>query len=258
MRIRMFEILLTISIFTLFVSAMAFSETYDAPKATAAPVIDGNLADWAGVPSIFLGGDTWEANGGTWDNEADSSATLMIMWDSGNLYVGSVVSDEAHINTQTEGSIWNGDNQQYMIDPTGNRTDTSDVVYEFGYALAGANSDQPMEWRWLQNASAPADFSSEFAIVRDDAAGTTTYEVCLPKEQIAPAELTLGNTLGFGLIANDGDPGAEGQAGWVGWGSHAIVFGKDAGELQELVLSGEAAAVRPAGKLTVSWGSLKD
>jgi hypothetical protein len=258
MKIRMFEILLTISIFILFVSATAIAETYEAPKASAAPAIDGNLADWAGAPVLSLGGDTWEANGGTWDNEADLSATLMIMWDNGNLYVGSVVKDEAHINTQTGASIWNGDNQQYMIDPTGNRTDTSDVVYEFGYALAGANSDEPTEWRWLQNANAPADFSSEFAIVRDDAAGTTTYEVCLPKEQIAPAELFEGNTLGFGIIANDGDPGAEGQAGWVGWGSHAIVFGKDATELQELMLSGAAAAVQPAGKLTVTWGSLKN
>lgn len=249
-------ILSIIAVSILFISSAA-ADSYEAGKVLSPPVIDGALGDWAGVPEMFLGGDTWEANGGTWDNEDDLSATLMIVWDSNNLYVASVVKDEAHINTQTGGSIWNGDNEQYMIDPTGNRTDTTDVVYEFGYALAGANSDEPMEYRWLQNASAPAAFASEFAIVRNDGAGTTTYEVCLPKEQIAPAELVEGNILGFGIIANDGDPGAEGQAGWVGWGSHAIVFGKDATELQELVLGGVITAVQPDSKLTTTWGALK-
>lgn len=255
---KIFTILAIVSIFVFVIGGIATAETYEAPKASAPPIIDGDLDDWAGVPEMILGGDTWEANGGTWDNDADLSMTLMIMWDVDNLYVASLVSDEAHINVQTDaGSIWNGDGVQYMVDPTGNRTDTTDVVYEFGYSLAGANSDTPMSNRWMQNASAPAGFESEYDVVRDDSAGTTTYEICLPKEQIAPAVLAEGNTLGFGVIANDGDPDAEGQAGWVGWGSGGIVFGKDATELQELVLSGMITAVQPSGKLTATWGGIK-
>jgi len=249
--------LTTLVAIAILIGGTATAEVYEAPKAAAPPAIDGDVGDWAGVPEMILGGDTWEANGGSWDNEADLSMTLMVQWDADNLYVASVVNDEAHINTQSGDAIWNGDGVQYMIDPTGNRTDTDNVVYEFGYSLAGANSDEPMEWRWLQNASAPAAFASEFAIVRDDGAGTTTYEVCLPSDQIAPAELLEGNTLGFGAIANDGDPGAEGQAGWVGWGSGGIVGGKDATQLEELVLSGMITAVGPAGKLSTTWASIK-
>lgn len=248
--------ILVISI-TIFIGSVVAAEIYEAPKAAAAPTIDGDLGDWAGVPEMILGGDTWEANGGNWDDEADLSMTLMIQWDSDNLYIASAVKDEAHMNTGSGDGIWNGDGIQYMIDPTGNRTDTDGVVYEYGYSLAGANSDEPMEWRWLQNASAPAAFASEFDIVRDEGAGTTTYEVCLPKEQIAPAELAEGDTLGFGVIANDGDPDAPGQAGWVGWGSGGIVFGKDATSLEELVLSGVITAVQPNGKLSTTWGSIK-
>ena len=253
---RIFTILAIVSVF--IIGSIATAEAYEAPKAGAPPIIDGDLGDWAGVPEMILGGETWEANGGAWDNDADLSMTFMAMWDVDNLYVVSVVRDEAHINVQTDaGSIWNGDAVQYMVDPTGNRTDTTDVVYEFGYALAGANSDEPMSTRWLQNASAPASFESEFTVVRDNGAGTTTYEVCLPKVQIAPAVLAEGNILGFGVIANDGDPDAEGQAGWVGWGSGGIVFGKDATALEELVLSGMMTAVQPSGKLTATWGGMK-
>jgi hypothetical protein len=254
---RISTILAIVGVF--IIGSIATADTYEVPKAAAPPIIDGDLGDWAGVQGLMCGGDTWETNGGNWDNEDDLCMNLMIMWDVDNLYIASVVKDEAHMNPQTDaGSIWNGDGVQYMVDPTGNRTDTTDVVYEFGYSLAGANSDTPMANRWLQNASAPASFESEFAIVRDDSAGTTTYEVCLPKVQIAPAVLAEGNTLGFGVIANDGDPDAEGQAGWVGWGSGGIVFGKDATQLQELVLSGMITAVQPSGKLTATWGSIKE
>lgn len=254
---RIFTILAIFGVFVFVIGSTVTADTYEAPKAAAAPSIDGDLSDWAGVPELICGGDTWEANGGSWDNEDDLCMNLMVMWDNDNLYIASVVKDEAHMNTGTGSGIWNGDGVQYMVDPTGNRTDTGDVVYEFGYSLAGANSDEPTSWRWLQNASAPADFGCDFAIVRDDSAGTTTYEVCLPKVQIAPAVLAEGNTLGFGAIANDGDPGAEGQAGWVGWGSGGIVFGKDATSLQELVLSGVITAVQPSGKLTGTWAGIK-
>jgi hypothetical protein len=252
-------ILSAIGILAIFAgSAMAVVDSYMAGKVVEPPIIDGNLAEWAGVEAIVLGGDTWEAAGGTWDNDADLNMTLMIVWDNNALYVASVVKDEAHINTQTENKIWNGDCIQYMIDPTGNRTDTQDVVYEFGYALAGANSNEPMSNRWLQNAAAPATFQSEFAIVRNNAAGTTTYEVALPKAQIAPADLSAGKILGFGTIVNDGDPGAEGQKGWIGWGPNSIVHGKDATELKELVLGTEPAAVGPTVKLSTTWGNMKE
>jgi hypothetical protein len=272
--------LIAIAVCAALLSNIAAAEIYEAAKVPGvAPmveiVIDGDLSEWCGnpipwppwpwpwpwppppppPPILLLGEETWEANGGNWDGEDDLSMLVEIMWDSDNLYIGSVVNDDVHMNVQTGGSIWNGDGVQYMIDPTGNRTETSDVVYEFGYSLAGANSDEPTEWRWLQNASAPAAFESEFAIVRRG--GMTIYEVRLPKEQIAPAELVEGNTLGFGVIANDGDPDAEGQAGWVGWGSGGIVFGKDATQLEEVVLTGVITSVQSSGKLTTTWGGLK-
>lgn len=249
--------LLVTLILLVFSVSIVSAEEYLAPKMSDL-TIDGVLDDWADVSELEFGEDTWEANGGNWEGESDLNLTLMIGWNDDNLFVASIVQDDVHINTQTDAaSIWNGDSVQYMIDPTGNLTDTQDVVYEFGFALAGEDSTIPMSYRWLQNANAPADFESEFVIVRDNVAGTTTYEVRIPEAQVAPAEFSTETMLGFGTIVNDGDPDAEGQGGWVGWGSQAIVGGKDATQLQELVFSAPVTAVKPSSKLATTWANLK-
>ena len=77
---RISTILAIVSVF--IIGSIATADTYEAPKASAPPLIDGNVDDWAGVAGIVLGGDTWEANGGNWDNDADLSMTFMAMWDA--------------------------------------------------------------------------------------------------------------------------------------------------------------------------------
>jgi hypothetical protein len=69
--------------------------------------------------------------------------------------------------------------------------------------------------------------------------------------------LAAGKVLGFSVIVNENDA-SGGQGGWVGWGSHAIVYGKTAPNLNDLTLSADlASAVSSGGKLTTTWGSIK-
>jgi hypothetical protein len=63
--------------------------------------------------------------------------------------------------------------------------------------------------------------------------------------------------IAFAIIANDSDPGAEGQTGWIGWGNHTIVFGKNPEEMQTLVLQNDVLPVDAAGRLATMWGDLK-
>ncbi len=231
--------------------------------------IDGDLSDWVYAPRMTFSGEAWQPNGGTWLDEADLTMTFMMKWGDEsdywgyagsfeNLYIAAIVKDEAHINTFNDQNIWAGDGIQIMIDPTGERAKIDGVVYEFGYALAGPNSDQPMSWRWLKNDSGPEIFESEFVILRNDAAGTTVYEIRLPREQVVSAELDWWwDHLGFAIIANDGDPGAEKQGGWVGWGAEAIIDEKEADELQIVYLVPPMTPVQPDGKLPSAWGALK-
>jgi hypothetical protein len=270
MRSYTFAILATIvfSVTILIGSAVAI-ENYDALKVAVPPTIDGNLGDWSGVPGVFLTGSTsvtgtldgedlykdWETLGvETWESDADISATWYVTWDANNLYFACEVRDEFHENTQTGVNIWNGDNVQFAIDPVNAKGGYADHVYEYGYALTTTGLEV---WRWATH-TATAGENSTFVVVRDDSAGTTIYEAAIPKDDIAPIDLAAGNVIGFSLIANDNDV-SGGQGGWVGWGSHAVVYGKEAGKLNDLTLSAQvAAAVSPNCKLSTTWGSIKN
>ena len=69
--------------------------------------------------------------------------------------------------------------------------------------------------------------------------------------------LAAGKVIGFSMIVNENDT-SGGQGGWVGWGPHAIVYGKNAPNTNNVTFVADiASAVSSGGKLTTTWGSLK-
>jgi hypothetical protein len=221
------------------------------------PTIDGNLNDWKLVKEgVFLGKDFWEANGENYKGEDDLSATWWVLWDEDNLYVAFSVKDDVHQNTKAGDAIYAGDGPQISIDPTGKKVVHGGNVYEYGYALAGAKGkEKPTVWRWYTNAASKGEHS-EYMILRDEATKTTTYEIRIPKGDIAPAELSAGKSIGWSIVVNDSDS-CDCQGGWVGWASRAIVFGKQATPMADLKFSKEELAVSPQGKLAAIWGEMK-
>lgn len=220
------------------------------------PKIDGKLDDWKLVEGIFLGKDFWEALGENYSGEDDLSATWWVIWNSENLYVAIKVKDDVHQNTKAGDTIYAGDGTQFSIDPTGEKAVHGGNVYEYGYSLAGAaGKEKPSVWRWSTNPASKGE-TSEYIILRDETAKTTTYEIRIPKGDIAPADLTAGRTIGWSIIVNESD-NCDCQGGWVGWASRAIVFGKRADPMADLVFSKEVLAVSQKGKLTSTWGAIK-
>ena len=100
---------------------------------------------------------------------------------------------------------------------------------------------------------------AEIEMRRDKAAKQTLFEWQMPTEIFAKkgTELEPGKKIAFAIIVNDSDENAKGQTGWVGWGNHTIVFGKNTEEMKALVLSSETMAVDANDKLPVFWGELK-
>lgn len=94
---------------------------------------------------------------------------------------------------------------------------------------------------------------------RDESAKQTLFEWRMPVEIVAKkgTKFNAGMEIAFAIIANDSDKNAKGQTGWVGWGNHTIVFGKNPEEMKTLVLSSESLAVNACGKLTTTWGAIK-
>ena len=236
-------------------SLLAQDEVYEALMTDLPPVIDGDLGDWALVENgVYL--DEWEANGGTSKGAKDISLTFYVLWDDDNLYFAAEVTDNEHLNENAGDNIWDGDCIQIAIDPTGERNIASfdGNSYEYNFGL-GVNDSVVLSRLYGHPKSAGND--AELMVIRDDDNDKTYYEMRIPAEDIAPADFVAGGHIGFAMICNDGDKDAPGQTGWVGWGSQAVVFGKDNTQMNDLIFSGEKLAVSPQAKLIATWARVK-
>lgn len=217
--------------------------------------IDANFDDWSTAENILIMGEkTWEPLGGTWDNPDDLTANLQIVYDADNLYFALQVKDSEYV--AEGGGFWENDGPQMAIDssagviPAGWPNKTTHL-YNFSIK-DGWNKE-----------TGPYLGDAEIKMKRDDSTKMNLFEWRMPVGIIAApgTQLKEGMEIAFAIIINDSDLNAKGQAGWVGWGNHTIVYGKNPEEMKTIVLGedslGIASAVSSQGKLTTTWGALR-
>lgn len=214
--------------------------------------IDARLDDWSLSKVVLLmDGKTWEPLGGTRDNDKDLTARLRVLYDENNLYFGLEVDDDEYVaNAATP---WENDGVQIAIDATAGKIpagwpNTTTHLYNFS-----------IKDGWQKEAG-PFLGDAEIQMKRDETSKKTFFEWRMPTEIFAKKGTVLkaGVEIAFAIIINDSDKNAPGQTGWVGWGNHTIVFGKNPEEMQTLVLDKQTLAVEPKGKVPLFWGDLKD
>jgi len=214
-------------------------------------VIDDNFDDWKWADNIlYMDEKTWEALGGSYDGPDDLSADFRVLWDESNLYFALQVKDDTYIAQGA--NPWENDGPQMAIDSSAGKIpagwpNTTTHLYNFS-----------IKDGW-QKETGPFLGDAEIQMKRDDSTKQTLFEWKMPVEIFAKKGTTLkaGQEIAFAIIINDSDKNAPGQTGWIGWGNHTIVFGKNPEEMQTLVLSAKTMAVESQDKLAVTWGLLK-
>ena len=136
-----------------------------------------------------------------WQGPQDLGVSVWWGSDGEALCVAAEVSDDRHFNTQTGDMIWNGDAMQVGVAVSTN------VQWNIGLALT-------------ENGAALHPFvgraegltkAAGYAVARDEAAGTTRYELRLP---LAELGLIPGAEFGFNIVFLDDDDGG-GQRYWM-------------------------------------------
>ena len=79
-----------------------------------APVIDGLLDEWGGVPTYLSSFIVYQVPG--WDGSDDLTAIWRLAWDMKNLYVGIEVADDVHVQNQTGNQLFRGDSVDIQFD----------------------------------------------------------------------------------------------------------------------------------------------
>ena len=224
--------------------------------------IDAEFDDWVinypegfigpGIPVLIMGEDTWEPLDGNWDNPEDLTANLRILYDADNLYFALMVMDSEYV--AEAGNPWSNDGIQMAINALTTEfppaPDITDETHLYNFSI----KDGWQKERGLFLGDA------EIEMKRDEGAKQTLFEWRMPVEIFAEqgTKLEAGMKIAFAIIVNDSDQDAKGQTGWVGWGSHTIVYGKNPEEMKTLILApGSITAVDVHDKLTTTWGVIK-
>jgi len=170
---------------------------------------DGVLDEW-GKPAFTLGGiaDLFPlyrrfpspASPDTWHGPADLEAKVYLGWDAETLCVAVMASDDQHFNTKTGQDLWNGDALQMgLVTARG-----------FHWNLGLALTQEGVAFHQFAGAGDTLLKTADCAVVRDDKAKVTHYELRLP---LAVLGLEPGAELGVNLLLLDDD--GKGQRHWL-------------------------------------------
>ncbi len=235
--------------------ANAVNDKYDRVAYIGTPVVDGDLSD-----DVWLTADWQEMDiyaGGTKPN--GFKAKSAVLWDDDHLYTAIEVEDETHAVPKgvvpAADSLWNGDSPQHRVDLEYDSIANSGDDIELGYAL---QDGKILTHAW----ASPTNIEFvKVEIVRDEAKKMTYYEVAVTLSLHTPND-TLSEyvneepdaKIGYSDMVNAND-GAD-RLGWLEWSS-GIGQGKNADQFGTLTFDHTPQAVGPVGKLTSTWGGLK-
>jgi hypothetical protein len=153
-----------------------------------------------------------------WKGVDDLSATMRFLWDDQYLYLGVAVTDEIFHNSKQDGSLWNGDGLQILIDPC-RASEVKVGKYDYGFAK-GTAGDQASCFFTADPVKAPAGNADDITVKVTPTGenGNMIYEVAIPWNRVSPFQPTVGGNLGLAFILNedDADPGREGFLAWFG------------------------------------------
>lgn len=169
----------------------------------AAPVINGDLSDWAGasypVTNVVFG----IAN---WTGAADLSATIMYGWDNANLYLAATVADNSYQQLATGAYIYKGDSIEILMDTNVSAdfytTGLSADDYQIGMTPGAKPGLIPAAYIWYptsRTGSAPW-----VAVAADLTATGYNIEAAIPWAQLGITPVA-GQHYGFTFSVSDND-----------------------------------------------------
>jgi hypothetical protein len=129
-----------------------------------------------------------------WRGPADLSAKVYLGWDGEALCIAAEVTDDRQFNTQKGENLFDGDCMQVgLVNPNGD---------QFNLGLALTEEDGVQFSQWAGNDSLLK--TAKYAVVRDDEARVTRYELRLP---LADLGLTPGDECSYYMMFFDDDIG---------------------------------------------------
>lgn len=182
---------------------------FHAARRDTPPTLDAQSDDWGGQVPVLI--DQIVFGPANWAGTGDQSGSVTLGWDTNNLYLFVVVTDDVHAQTQPGELLYRGDSLELQLDAD-LPTDFSEPrinADDFQLGLSpGSNRDNPEAYLWnpVERRGVPAGL----AIVSRSTGGAGGYalEAAIPWTMygVTPAP---GLHFGFALNSSDNDNPGE-------------------------------------------------
>lgn len=175
-------------------------------RRTNAIVLDGKLHDWqAYKPYRFKPEYRIEYEPAAWQDRADHAARSWMCWDDEALYLAYEVQDDHHTRNPINKKAYKKDSLQLFFDTFGDaRTNNLNMDDDYAYTIAGEDVIRQFVPQW-QSCFLKAGIETNIPVVMRHAAGTTVYELKIPRRYLEPMPFEANQVFGFGTIINDSD-----------------------------------------------------
>ena len=194
-------------------------------------VIAPNRIDTTKEPDMILP-DDGTIQSAMYYGRADLYGKIWVAADEKNFYMTLVAEDNIHSAPYTDSSAWQSDGLQFAI---GQGLPSAGIPYfELGMSLTKENGAEMYCWTDLFGGNRDGVFNgASYNITRNENDKTTTYELTLPWDAIAPVSFE-DNSMAFSLLINEND--GMGRTGYIEWGS-GIGGTKNPGEFRTILFS---------------------
>lgn len=181
-----------------------------ATRLELAPVLDGDLSEWANLPCANV--DRFDhvsfGNPAEWGGPSDLSGYVCYGWDAENIYVAFAVQDEAIVQKNTGSILWKGDHVELWFDTQlqldFDSPSESDDDFQLGVS-PGDFAAVPPDIFIFTPPTNPASYREriEFAVVQN--ANGYAAEVKIPAAVLKGLRLAEGHAIGATFEPSDTD-----------------------------------------------------
>jgi hypothetical protein len=230
--------------------------------AETSPLIDGDLSEWdAAAPGFTMDkqDQVREIEAGfvnRWSADV-LTAKGSTRWDENKLYLAvEVRENKHHLPISSASDLWKGSSIQIAVDPQRGSKPGAKGYTELAFGLTDGGSALAYRYHAVAGKTSGPFTAGELAVVRDETAGVTRYEIAIPWQELLPEGVmaAAGSELGISILANYSDgtvvnpDSSDARNGWIEYNS-----GIGAGKSPELF--GYLLPMRTAFAAPVATGS---